>query len=385
MAISKKRLKLCLYGNVYGAYRSQNLLKLLVDDGYRVAWVSPEFYQERGLKKSLAAKVAHKLFQFYGLVDLFIKALLSDVLYVLPVNIRLVKTALRVARLCQTKLIVEIHVLLYDALVRDQKTVTADSAEARALKENDILALTQSDYFINPAEYEVDYWADLLGVTVDKHKFFASPLFSEPTTACKRDYERQGPLRICWWGTLIALHGVDTMIDAMKQLQEKSIPFTCHLFGIPPAGQGHLLEKYEALIREQGLGDQVFIRPDLRFSDGSLPNYLIENCDLALGIFGQSERARAAVPTKLIDALTLGLPTLTMATPALDEFFEVSTDLWTCEPTADQLAQTIMAIENGTLPPIDWPSTRAKVLKTFSLDRYKEVIDKILSQISTQF
>ncbi|MEM9162851.1 MAG: glycosyltransferase [Cyanobacteria bacterium P01_F01_bin.4] len=385
MSITKQRLKILLYGNVYGAYRSQNLLKLLIDKGYRVSWISPEFYQERGLKKTFAAKLFHKLLQVYYFIELFLKAILSDVLYVLPVNVRLIKSAIWAARLCGTKLVVELHVMLYDAQVRDRQSVAAESAQARDFKVKDQLALTKPDYLINPAEYEVDYWANLLKVEVDKRKLFISPLFTEPTVAYKHNYQRQGPLRICWWGTLIPLHGVDIMIGAMKKLQEKSVPFTCHLFGIPPTGQGHLLEKYEALIREQGLSDQVFIRPDLRFSDGSLPNYLIENCDLALGIFGQSERARAAVPTKLIDALTLGLPTLTMATPALDEFFEVSTDLWTCEPTADQLAQTILAIDNGTLPLLDWPSTRAKVLKTFSLDRYKEVIDKILSQISTQF
>ena len=72
MAIAKKRLKLCLYGNVYGAYRSQNLLKLLLDEGYRVAWVMPEFYHERALKKALAAKLAHRLLYFYELIDLLI-------------------------------------------------------------------------------------------------------------------------------------------------------------------------------------------------------------------------------------------------------------------------------------------------------------------------
>ena len=188
MAITKKRLKLCLYGNVYGAYRSQNLLKILLDEGYRVAWIAPEFYQEKGLKKDLIAKLAHKLLLFYSIIDLLTKALLSDVLYVLPVNVRLIKVALWISRLCKTKLIIELHALLYDSLVEDQQTVACESSEAKALKSLDVIALTQPDYLIDLAEYEVDYWADLLNVEVDKNKLFIAPLFTEPVGFHKKDY-----------------------------------------------------------------------------------------------------------------------------------------------------------------------------------------------------
>ena len=384
MAISKKRLKLCLYGNVYGAYRSQNLVKILLDEGYRIAWVLPEFYQERGLKKTLATKVAHKLFSFYITIDLLIKALLSDVLYVLPVNAQLIKTSLWISQLCKTKLVVEMHVSLYDSLVKDQQTIAADSKDAKELLALDTLALTKADYLIYLAQYEMDHWANLLNVKVEHPKKFIAPLFTEPTTACKQEYQRQTPLRICWWGTLIALHGVETMIDAMALLKAQSFPFTFHMFAIPPAGQGYLLDKYKKLIQEKGLNDHVFIRPDLRFADESLPNYLVENCDLALGIFGSSGRALAGVPTKLIDSLTLGLPTLTMAAPALDEFFDISNDLWTCEPNAESLAQGIWAIGHDTVQSVDWQKTRDKVLNTFSLERYKKVVDEVLRQIASQ-
>lgn len=384
MAISKKRLKLCLYGNVYGAYRSQNLIKILLDDGYRVAWVLPEFYQERGLKKTLATKIAHKIFGLYATVDLFIKALLSDVLYVLPVNVQLIKTALWISKLCQTKLVVEMHISLYDSLAQDQQTVAADSKAAKELMTLDSLALTKPDYLIYLAQYEMDHWAKLLNVAVDHPKKFIAPLFTEPTTACKQDYQYQTPLRICWWGTLIALHGVETMIEAMALLKAKSFAFTFHMFAIPPAGQGYLLDKYKTLIEDKELSDHVFIRPDLRFADESLPNYLVDNCDLALGIFGKSGRALSGIPTKLIDSLTLGLPTLTMSAPALNEFFDVANDLWTCDPDAEALAQRIIEIGKSAAQPVDWHQTRNKVLNTFSLRRYKKVVGEVLNQISSQ-
>lgn len=384
MAITKKRLKLCLYGNIYGAYRSQNLLKILLDEGYRVAWVAPEFYQERGLKKDFVAKVAHKIFLFYSTVDLFIKAILSDVLYVLPVNIRLIKVALWISRICKTKLILEIHALLYDSLVKDQQTVACESDTAKMLKSLDVLALTQPDYLIDLAEYEIDYWADLLSVEVDKSKLFIAPLFTESISLYKKNYLPHQPLQICWWGTLIPLHGIETIIEAMHLLKAQSYSFTCNLFAIPPKGQEYLLDKYKKLIREKGLEQHVCIRPDLRFSDGSLPNFLVENCDLALGIFGTSGRARSIVPTKLIDALALGLPTLTMSTPALEEFFDTDIDLWTCEPTAESLSKCVIAITENDINQVDWLKTREKVLDIFNVGQYKSVVNTILSKISSE-
>ncbi len=382
MAVVKKRLKLCLYGNVYGAYRSQNLLKLLLDEGYRVAWVMPEFYQERGLKKTLAAKLAHRLFYFYELIDLLIKGALADVIYLLPVNVERVRTALWVARLCRAKLVVEVHVLLYDSLIQDGQLAASDSAIARRYRRLDKIALTQPDYLIDPARYEMDYWSRLLDVELDPAKLHIAPLFTEPTELYKPTYERSGPLRICWWGTLIALHGVETIIAAMAQLQAMGVAFELTLFAIPPAGQEFLLADYQALIQKNSLSDRVKIRSDLRFSDGSLPRYLVGHCDLALGIFGASGRAQATVPTKLIDALSLGLPTLTMTTPALKEFFDPAADLWTCEPA--KLAEAIQAVDRGTAPAVDWRRTRAQVLKTFSLETYARVVYRLLDQIGRQ-
>lgn len=68
------------------------------------------------------------------------------------------------------------------------------------------------------------------------------------------------------------------------------------------------------------LKHHVFLRKDLMFFDKSLPQYLVEECDLALEIFGNTEKARSAVPNKLIEALSMKIPTLTMNSPACTSF-----------------------------------------------------------------
>lgn len=392
MPISKKRLKILVYGNMYGAYRSENLIKYLLDSGYRISLIIPEFYFERGVKKDFISKILRTLFSVYYWVELFIKAALADVVYLLPMNVELVRSALWAARLLNAKLVVEVYASLYDTAVKDQQTVPADSPEAARLRQKDILALTQSDYIIDIAEYELRYWENMLGIKINFDKCLIAPLFSDvsvPSVAKIRLGDRGSlipaePITLCWWGTFIPLHGLDNILQAMQLLKQWNVAYQCYLFGVPPTGQQQIFEDYKQKIERSDLSDQVRLRQDLRFVDNSLPHFLNEHCDLALGIFGNTDKARAAVPNKLVEALTLGLPTLTMDSPALKEFFNPE-DFWTCEPAGESIAKAIAAIVNGQAHPVDWSQTQKKVGEVFNLQRYQTVISQVMTQIEKDF
>ena len=165
----------------------------------------------------------------------------------------------------------------------------------------------------------------------------------------------------------------------MKILQSRGINFTCSLFGI----DNDLFATYVREIKSEQL-ERVFLRKDLNFADCSLPNYLVNNCDLALGIFGNTDKAYNTVPNKLIEALSMGIPTLTLSSSALKEFFEPEKDLWSCQPDPEAIAETIIAIAEGTARPVDWQQTRQKVLNTFSVTRYREVVNTVIARATNQ-
>ncbi|MBD2577589.1 glycosyltransferase [Oscillatoria sp. FACHB-1406] len=385
MAITKSRLKVLLYGNSYGAYRSENLVKFLMDFGYRISWVCPEFYQERGVKRDFVSKVMRAILSgAYG-IELFVKATLADVIYVLPFNNNSVLEALKVARLFKKKLVVEMTSCLYDRQVKEMNKFEENSKEARELKAKDIIALTQADYSVTASQSELNYWEKLLNTEIDRRKVFVSPLFPDPALAAMKvkQYRQnlEEVIRICWWGTFEAVHGLDDIIQALKILKEKGINYQCHLFGIPPTGHMQVFYNYQEKLKADGLDDRVTLNKDLRFSDGSLPQYLVENCDLVLGLFMDGEGARASLPTKVVEALIMGLPTLNMKAPAFDEFFESEVDLWMCEPFSEAIAEAIAAIANGTAYPVNWEQTRQKALNAFSLAHYRNVLQKVFCQV----
>jgi len=77
-----------------------------------------------------------------------------------------------------------------------------------------------------------------------------------------------------------------------------------------------------------------------------------------MGIFGDTDKARYAVPNKLITLQWRAL--LNYEFSWLARIFNPETDLWTCEPSPKSIAETILTITGGVAYPVDWKQTRQK-------------------------
>lgn len=376
---SKPTKKVLLYGNIYRDYRSQILTKLLLDSGHHVSLVCPDYFGNPRLAKSIGSD---KFMAAFFLVELWLKAPFCDAIYLPPMNSRFIKSALWVAKVFRKPLIVEMYISIYDTFVGDGKllkgkAIAPDSKQARGMLEKDKLALTKSDYIVHTSQHELVYWEKIFKIEIDRAKVFVAPNCNVARVAHRRKFQPDRVLQICWWGTFIPLHGLDNILQALEILSRQKVEFVCNLFGVDNA----LFSKYAAKIRQAGLEDRVCLRKDLTFADDSLPNYLVEHCDLALGIFGDTDKAYNTVPNKLIEALSMGIPTLTMKSPALEEFFEPATDLWTCDTSPEAIAKAIDNIASGRALRVNWEQTRQKVLSTFSVIRYRETLDRLLEKI----
>mgnify|MGYP002777002880 CR=1 FL=1 len=376
---STEQNKILLYGDMeLRNYRSQTLIKYLQDSGYAVLRLDPRYKQSKYKQQmKYLPKIKFMLAAAFCWIELLSKAAIADVIYMPPLNTLFIKSGIWIATFFNKKLIIEIHTLLYDTHVRDRKKIKDGSREAQRMIEKDILALTKPDCIIYASDRELNYWEKLLDIKVDRQKIFKSPLFNASPLVSTRSFMQDGGLKICWWGTFIPLHGLDDILKALKILQKQELQFTCNLFGIDNDFFGTYIEK----IQLEQLETNVFLRKDLSFANDSLPKYLVDNCDLALGIFGNTDKAYHAIPNKLIEALSMRIPTLTMNSPALTEFFNPETDLWVCQPSPESIAESILKIANGAAYPVDWEQTRQKVLNTFSMTQYQEVVSQVLARV----
>lgn len=371
--MSPRKLKILIIGNERGVYRSQALLDHLRNSGHHILRVKPNFTSHNVSNKNNLART-RRIITY--LIKLFLKTATVDIIYILPLNTDFIISTLWAKLFFKKPLIVDLYISLYDTYVEDTKMFDSTSEEADLILKKDIISFTKSDYIITPFKHQLNYWKQKFAVEIDESKVFISPIFTNSKLKRNRKFVQGGTFRICWWGTFIPLHGLDKVLQAFKILKQKEYNFTCDLFGV----EHKSFYEYLETIKINQLNYYVTLRKDLNFADDSLPQYLVNNCDLALGIFGDVDKGKNAVSSKVIDALSMEIPTLTMKSPGLKEFFDFNTDLWTCETSPEAIAEAIESIINGSAPTIDWQQTRQKVLRIFNVTQYQNTINHVLDK-----
>ena len=96
---------------------------------------------------------------------------------------------------------------------------------------------------------------------------------------------------------------------------------------------------------------------------------LIASADVALGIFGRTEKARRVVPHKVFQSLGMRKPVITARTPAVEEFFTHGGNIWLCdEPYAETLADAVIRLKAD-----------AALRERLAVDGYRTVKEPVLA------
>lgn len=128
------------------------------------------------------------------------------------------------------------------------------------------------------------------------------------------------PLEIVYVGGFLPLHGVGAIVDAAARLEATRGPDFARVVFI---GAGMLAHETARDVAARGLRSVRLL--------GRLPYEeamdRLASADIALGIFGTTEKAGRVVPHKVFQALALGRPTITRRSGAIAEFFQDGRDL----------------------------------------------------------
>jgi glycosyltransferase involved in cell wall biosynthesis len=225
---------------------------------------------------------------------------------------------------------------------------------------------------------ELDYIIKLVGARKNKiKKVHILPLAIDEK--CIVEPEPSESFRVCWWGTFIPLHGLENIIEAFQIIKVKypKQRITLDLFGVP----GKLAEHYSSFVKGLKLNDSVRVHTNKTFANGLLEEHLKTKCDLALGTFGDSEKAKIVFCNKIVDAFAMKIPVITMDSPALKEFVEPRSDLFVCGNSPQEIAEIISNLNNdkNALEKIGRAGHNI-YLQTFSPNQYIEGVVSLLSQ-----
>jgi glycosyltransferase involved in cell wall biosynthesis len=156
-----------------------------------------------------------------------------------------------------------------------------------------------ADVVVADTDVHADYFAALAGIPRDRIEvcFLGAeePLFSP-------GWKHEGKLTCLFYGKLIPLHGLETILAAARLAPE--IPFRI-------AGAGQL----EGLLEHDLPPNVDWIR---WVAHEQIPDEL-RSTGCALGIFGTTDKASRVIPNKAFEALACGAPLVTADTVASRE------------------------------------------------------------------
>ncbi len=166
--------------------------------------------------------------------------------------------------------------------------------------------MRHADLVIADTEAHAAYFAELAGIApLEIEVCFLGA--EEPPFG--PGWSRSETFRCLFYGKMIPLHGLDTILDAARLVPE--IPFRI-------AGAGQLESKLES-----------DLPPNVEWAGwiahDRLPGEL-HSAGCALGIFGTTEKAGRVIPNKAFEALACGTPLITADTAASRELLRDDVD-----------------------------------------------------------
>lgn len=336
-------MKIYIAGGIYGSYRTGSALKCIIDAAKHSIYVN-DFHGS--IKKEHIKGFFCKIFTAISSILNFFTC---DVIYLTIMSHDL--SIIKWAKIFHKPIITEFYLSFYDTNVRDRKNINEGSEKAELLKKQDIYALENSSEIILLAEADKQYYSDLLGVNFDKINYSIIPLVSNKKKEAKINYfhQKKSYMQLCWTGTYIPLQGLEKVISAMKILKEKSeIPIKLFIWG----RDSKAAQKYIDMIAELGVSDCVTVHNEWGNLD-KWENFIAENCDVSLGIFGDTDKAKYVMANKVVDGIAFKTPVITAYSTGVYDFCNGKDDIFIVDNTPECIAEKIMEISKMTFEDIE--------------------------------
>ena len=216
-----------------------------------------------------------------------------------------------VARLRRQTIVFDAFISFYDTIVCDRGQLNPRGLLARVLWHLERWALELADLIIVDTDEHGRHFSTTFGIPRSKFVTVAvgaEPLFwDSPANPTPKQFPAQLPGYVLFYGQLIPLHGIETILAASALTEARSIHWLV-------VGTGQEEPVLRAALQESGHANVTWI-PWVDYE--ALPA-LIDGSALCLGIFGTSDKAGRVIPNKVFQALARGKRVITRSSPAMD-------------------------------------------------------------------
>lgn len=363
-------MRLLYWGEDKSGYRQSSFIEYVEEKKYDVIY--------SGKVPSVKRKLEKNILQYIYEIKEIPKIIKADVVYLPPME----HTALKImlCKLFRKKIICDIYAPIYDMTVNDEKIYTPYSIMGRRYYFRDKICMKMADQvlFLNDAERQ--HFICSVNLKEKDVSSTCVPLVINKKQPAKLKFykKERGYLSICWTGSFVALQGVECIIDAMFILKEKNLKAKLYIIGPP----GERANYYKQQVQNKQLSDCIEFL-DLWGDMKQWEKFIIDNCDVSLGIFGGSDKAKCVVGNKVIDGIIAKTPVITGKSKGLDLFFNQDNDIYTVDNTPDALAKKIIQVANSSYHEIENHVENAFDIyeKIFSKKAYKKNMEHVFEKL----
>lgn len=198
--------------------------------------------------------------------------------------------------------VLDLFLSAYDTVVEDRELAHPGSLLAWWLQRVDTRACAAADLVLLDTPANAAYVQSLTGLPAGRFGWLPVHDPEAPAEALPWCAGPAGLLRVLFFGTGVPLHGLGTLLDAVRCVPAVQLT----LVGGTAADRARATAE---------LGPRLRLEP--AFVDRARLQELLAQSQLVAGVFGSSGKAQRVVPFKLVHALAAGRPVLTAATPAV--------------------------------------------------------------------
>lgn len=232
------------------------------------------------------------------------------------------------ARLRGARIVWDVFIPLYNMVVEDRRLFRPGSLPARLVFALEWLASRAADLLIFDTDAHRQYFARAFHlpavstgtawVGVEPERF--TPKARETSSGASR-------LSVLFYGQMIPLHGVQTIIEAARITRDEPIDWTI-------IGDGQESAQVERMLAEMPLPHLQWVR----WVEYPILIDWLAHADVCLGIFGDSDKAGRVIPNKVFQIAAAGRPLITRDSPAIRELLSPEADGVALVPAADAQA-----------------------------------------------
>lgn len=217
----------------------------------------------------------------------------------------------------------DFFVSLYDSEIYDRKTVKESSFKAKIYFFYDWYSIRMTKNILTDTKAHLNFYRKFFKIKLEKAKVVY--------IGCNFKYQNSLDIRalpkvIHFHGTYIPLQGIEYIVKAANILRNENILFRM-------VGSGQTFKKIKLLITELDLQNKFILIekvPQEKVIE------LVNDSDLCLGIFGNSQKASRVIANKVFEYIALKKPFITGDTEGMRELFVSGRDYFGCK-VADEI------------------------------------------------